>query len=193
MVLLAAFALSLLTHAAIAIFVHPWRAEREAEPVVAMRKVRIVHLVRVPPATPRPQQPRRKTAMQPPHLAALPEHRALPALRGAGPTPAPEIPTPVPTARCTAADIPASVIAEPSPPPIEPATRALDVSGTASITVQLDRDGVVTGAAITESTGDPVFDALAVSMARSARYAPAQHACKAVASEYLFHVQFYAW
>jgi TonB family protein len=94
---------------------------------------------------------------------------------------------------CASGDEAAAVLEEPTAPPIAAAARALDVSGTAAIEVQLDSGGAVTGAAISQSTGDPTFDALAVGMARDAKYSPARHACKAVASTYLFRVQFYAW
>jgi TonB family protein len=94
---------------------------------------------------------------------------------------------------CSGADESAALVATPPPPEISPEVRALDVSGTASILVQLDKTGNVTGASIAQSTGDASFDAMALSMARQATYAPARHECVAVAATYLFKVQFYAW
>jgi TonB family protein len=99
-------------------------------------------------------------------------------------------PTPPP---CAGADLPAAVAASPPPPAIPSSVRALNVSGVAAIRVDLDRDGNVTGAEIMQSVGDPSFDAIALQLAKEAHYTPAQHACKTIASTYVFRVRFYAW
>ena len=59
--------------------------------------------------------------------------------------------------------------------------------------MQLDANGQVTGASVTQSTGNSSLDLVAVAMARDARYTPALHECKPVASAYTFSVKFVAW
>ena len=81
----------------------------------------------------------------------------------------------------------------PSPPDIPPAARANGTSGVAMVRVQLDENGQVTGAGVTQSTGNSSLDIVAVAMARDARYTPALHDCKPVAGAYTFSVKFFAW
>jgi TonB family protein len=194
-VLLAAFALSLIVHAVLAIFVHPPRPQPQTEAIIAMRRVKIVRVVPTPRPAPPPKSLPRRTPVTPPHVISN-EKRGVPAIHpqgiatatpGARPSPPPS-PTP-----CAGQDESATVVATPSPPEISPAVRALDVSGIAAVLVQLDKSGNVTGVSIAQSTGDASFDALAVSMAREASYTPARHGCTAIAATYLFKVQFYAW
>ncbi|HEY9086386.1 MAG TPA: TonB family protein [Candidatus Tyrphobacter sp.] len=194
-VLVAAFALSILIHTVVATFLHPSRPRFPTrELVTTMRRTTILR------ATPSPirKPPRRSTHVAAPHVVAAVVHPRAP-FPAAGTTapPAasgpPESPRPATGTRCPSADAFAGVVATPPPPQILPAVRALDVSGTAAIRVQLDPDGAVVDAAIVQSSGDASFDALAMGMARDARYAPARHACVAIASSYLFRVRFYAW
>ncbi len=104
------------------------------------------------------------------------------------------MPTPAPvTGHCATPNAPAAVIAAASAPPIPPGVRAESISATAAILVNLDENGSVTNAEIAQSTQSPSFDALALEMARDTQYAPARRACIAVASTYLFRVQFSAW
>ena len=195
--LLAALAISLLIHALVALYVHPWRTEGENEPIVAMRNVRIERVLPTPRAKPVHTRQPPRVPLHPPRQMAIRSHATLPAIRVARgarasnerPKSAPT-PTPLP---CNSADAPAAIADEPTAPPISAAVRALDVSGTAAVAVQLDSTGAVISASIAGTTGDTNFDAIALEMARDARYTPAFHACKAVASTYLFRVEFYAW
>jgi TonB family protein len=59
--------------------------------------------------------------------------------------------------------------------------------------VQLDPQGYVLGASVTQSTGNSSLDLVAVAMARDARYAPALHDCKPVSAVAVFSVKFVAW
>ncbi len=81
----------------------------------------------------------------------------------------------------------------PSPPDIAPDARAKGTSGVALVSVRLDPNGQVLGADVTQSTGNSSLDLVAVAMARDARYSPARHDCKPVASAYTFSVKFVAW
>lgn len=194
-VLLAAFALSLTVHIMLAVFVHPLRPQQQPEAEVAMRRVKIIRVIPTPHPTP-PPSPRR-TAVVPPHVISRAyRRRAVAAFHpqeAPSETPVPKPPTAPTATPCAGTDEPATIVASPPPPDITPAVRALDVSGTAAVLVQLDKSGTVTGAAIAQSTGDASFDAMAVSMAREATYAPARHGCTAIAATYNFKVQFYAW
>jgi TonB family protein len=71
--------------------------------------------------------------------------------------------------------------------------RAQGTDGTAAVDVRLDDTGQVTAATVVHSTGNSSLDAIAVSLARAARYTPALHDCRAVASAYTFSVKFFAW
>lgn len=194
-VLLAAFALSLIVHAVLALFAHPLRPQSQTETLIAMRRVKIVRVVPTPRPTP-PPPPHHRASVTPPHVSSTASRHTVTPIgprRVANTTPVPTasaLPTVTP---CAGADEPASVVASPPPPQIAPAVRALDVSGTAAVLVQLDKNGSITGASIAQSTGDASFDSLAMSMAREATYAPARHSCTAIAATYLFKVQFYAW
>lgn len=196
--LLVAFALSLLVHTLFAAFVH-WHAGtvEQTPQVIDVRithPMRIARIVPTPPPTP-PPSPR--PAPSAPHLTRR--------TTGAGPgrsdvaqvpTPAPSVaPTPVSSAtpNCQKLDIPASISQTPDPPEIAPAARADATNGTARIRVQLDTNGNVTGTAVIASSGSTSMDLVAVELAKAARYAPATHQCKTVASTYDFTARFYAW
>ncbi len=197
--LVAAFALSLVVHAFIAFFLHPPRPTRSQQEA---RSARVTHIVITrqvvtPAPTPKPA-PRRTPGIIAPHVtAALPTAHAL----AAQPSPASGLPaqpaaTSAPAAAakaCATPDAPAGVVAAASPPPIPSGVRAQDVTAIAAVRVQLDATGSVVSAAIAQSTQSPSFDALAMEMARETQYAPARRDCKAVASSYLFRVQFSAW
>jgi TonB family protein len=163
-----------------------------------MRKVRVVRLM-PPRATSKPMRTTQppKAPLRPPHLTAVRARAQVPAFRVArGTSVAPKhvavAATPMP-ARCTNSSVPPTVVEEPSTPPIPAQVRALDVSGTVAVDVQLDSIGNITGASISQTTGNAAFDGIALAMARDALYSPARRACRAVASTYLFRVQFYAW
>jgi len=102
-------------------------------------------------------------------------------------------PTPVPTPNCTANDTPVEVIATPAPPDIDAAARGDRVSGIAQVQVTVGASGNVENASVLQSSGSSPLDLVAVNMARSAEYAPATHACKAITAIYTFRVKFIAW
>lgn len=195
--LVAAFALSILIHAIVAFVAHPLKPTHASE--IGTKLIQVQRIVAIrptqPPRTPPPHAKRRAIAV--PHLAqARPRsHAPVPAPPAAPPaTPAAVARVrPTPASGCTDRNAPAALVATPAPPQIPPAVRAQGVSGIAAVRVQLDTDGSVRAAALEQSTSSPSFDALAIAMARDARYAPARRDCIAVASSYLFRVQFSAW
>ncbi len=146
-----------------------------------------------PKATPAPHpQPSTRPA---PVKAHGPQPQAGGAGSAATSAPA-ERPSPVSTLAanaCEKSDIGAAVTENPSQPDIANAARTEGTSGVATINVQLDAQGAVTGANVTQSSGNSSLDVVALSMARGARYSPALRACKAVASAYAFRVRFFAW
>ncbi len=86
-------------------------------------------------------------------------------------------------------------VATPPPPTpdIPAAARGAAVSGTARVRVTVDPNGTIAAASLAQSSGDSGLDLAALAMARSASYAPATHACKPVAAEYVYAVKFVAW
>jgi TonB family protein len=187
-------------HALLAVIAHPPHPTHSQEERLSER-IALVRISRAtPPPTPRPS-PRPTPAIAVPHVvSAIPSPHA-PAARPSPvaaasarsrPRPAASPATPPPSA-CPAADASAAVVAAASPPPIPPGVRAQNVSAVAAVSVSLDANGNVTGAQIAQSTQSPSFDALALEMARDTQYAPARRDCKAIASTYLFRVQFSAW
>jgi TonB family protein len=197
--LLVAFALSLLVHLIVAFILHPPSPtpENQAE-VVSIEHRPATIAVRTLPTPPPP--PKRTPA---PRIvsSAKPSRNGPGAAANAGgsaaaPTPA-VAPTPQPAATsntgCTQANAAAAVVATPPPPEIAPDVRASGTSGVTEVSVQLDATGQVTGASVTQSTGNSSLDLVAVAMARDARYSPALHDCKPVATAYTFSVKFAAW
>ncbi|HTU83591.1 MAG TPA: TonB family protein [Candidatus Acidoferrales bacterium] len=199
--LIVAFALSLLIHLTFAI---AWRRLPNEQPggteVVSIehRRTAILHMATPPPRPKATPVAHPRPAARPlPH----PARHGTPARAGAGTAvaasaPPPPAPTPVATAAaaaCAKSNAGAAVLASPPPPEIPAETRAQDVSGIAVVDVKLDDQGDVTGANVTQSTGNSSLDLVAVSMARSARYAPATHDCKPVAATYSYSVKFVAW
>ena len=198
--LIAAFAISLLVHLLWAFLVR-----RTQEPIEAqVETVTISHRLMMTKMQTPPPQPKR-TPVPHPIESTRPLPRATHATQTVGSsggnariTPAP--PTPAPTAAATVAanacaknDVEAAVLATPQPPEIPGAARAEGTNGTTTVDVKLDAQGTVTGATIAQSSGNTALDVVALGMARDARYAPATHDCKAVASTYAFSVKFVAW
>jgi TonB family protein len=199
--LIAAFAISLLIHLLWAFLVR-----RSLPPIeTQVETVTIRHrLVMTKMATP-PPLPKR-TPVPHPVATSRPAPRATHATRTIGaqggtgrataaPTEAPT-PAPAPTATanpCEKNDIEAVVQSTPAAPQIPVAARAEGTSGTALIDVKLDAAGTVTGATISQSSGNTSLDVVALGMARDSTYAPATHDCKPVASTYTFSVKFVAW
>ncbi len=202
-----AFALSLFIHVLVASGLR-WplelrsRDETEIVHVQHLHLTRIAHVPTPPPRTPPPQTP-------PPRPIPAPSRAAPPVTHstsGSGPagtatfSPATARPTPIatvaalPTAKpCEHNDLPAALAASPPPPEISPQARADATSGTSRIRVTLDANGVVQTTAVASSSGSSSLDLVALSMARAAQYTPAQHDCKAVASDYVFSVKFVSW
>jgi len=197
--LLAAFAISLLVHLLWALFVRRTLPTSETR----VETVTISHrLVMSKMATP-PPLPKR-TPVPHPIASSRPAPRATHATQSIGaqggtgrataaPTPAPSIaPTGTPNP-CAKNDIDAVVLSTPAPPDIPVAARAEGTSGTTLVNVKVDAKGTVTGAAISESSGNSSLDVVALGMARDSTYSPATHDCKPVASTYTFSVKFVAW
>lgn len=201
--LLVAFALSLLVHVVVALILHPPSLTQESRAEVVSIEHRPATIALKRPPTPPPPPPRRKQSPAPRASSSLPPSpKGLtaegPGGRGPAPTPAvavatPPPATPAPGGACTQPNAPASVVATPGPPDIAPDARASATSGVALIAVALDAAGQVTGASVARSTGNGSLDVVALQMARDARYSPALHDCKAVASSYDFSVKFVAW
>ncbi|MDE2482954.1 MAG: TonB family protein [bacterium] len=203
-VLIVAFVLSLLIHAVVATGVR-WSAPVERVPdaqVVHLDHVHPLPIVRrtPPPATPTPAPPTAAPSARP---EPRPRPRKKPSRVGAGAgtgavaarsvASLPSVtPRTTPTPNC-ASDLPAALASAPPIPDIPPAARAAQTSGVARVKVTLDASGAVRDAAMVASTGNPGLDALALQMARAARYTPARHACAAVAGTYTFAVRFSAW
>lgn len=201
LILLAAFVLSLLAHAIVALIVRgPLRPPPEEGQIVTMHTRAAVVSVRRLEPTPPPHKPKRAPpkAVHVPVLAAVPVAHASPGRAQAERTPRPvrALPSIAPPAKvaCTAANQPAGVVGTPPPvPAIAANARAQAASGTARIAVQLNPRGRVTGSSIVQSSGSAALDALAQRMAAQTSYQPALTACKAVASTYVFSVRFAAW
>ncbi|MBV8639261.1 MAG: TonB family protein [Candidatus Eremiobacteraeota bacterium] len=204
--LLIAFAISLLVHAIVLSGVRsPFGPYKDETQVVSIQHVRALRLSRqptppppTPPVTPSPRSSAPSTASPNPH----PAHTAGGAGNGsskssgasAQPSAASSVtPKPSPTPNCATSDTTALLAQTPEPPDIAPDARGDATSGTATVRVSLDETGAVQQTTVVQSSGNPSLDLVAVTMARTAHYTPATHACKPVASEYLFKARFNAW
>ena len=199
--LVAAFVISLLVHAIVALLAHPWRERQENQPEVVgiyHRSVIISTARQTPRPRPAPTIAPRVVALSHPHAKTGKAAQATSGGSGRA-TPAPETPAPqtpppaVAGTTCRTADVAAAVISTPAPPDIPVDTRADDTSGVAAVKVSLDPEGQVLAAAVAESTGNSSLDLVAVGMARDARYSAPLHDCKPVAGSYTFSVKFVAW
>lgn len=204
LLLLIAFAISLLLHAAIALRMNwPFARPHDEPQIVSLEhRARIATITKTTP-TPRTQTP---PPLATPAATAAPVHapRATKPLgihgkpAGAPATVAKPASTPVPTATpagtaCTKSDANAAIVTAPAPPDLAPAVRAGATNAIVRVLVKLDDNGAVTDALVTQSSGNGSLDLVAVSMARSARYAPAYHACKPTAGTYNFSARFIPW
>jgi periplasmic protein TonB len=201
--LIVAFALSLLVHLLMALFAR-WPFERSKEQaevvhVSVLRTTRIAHVSTPPPQTPKPAPTSSPTAA--PVRAAARPHRGIggihagpPRVAQAPPTPPPSpAPSPAATTNCAKGDTSAQVVASPPPPDIAPNVRGEATSGTSRIRVTIDPQGNVQNAMVVGTSGNPSLDLVALTMAKSAQYAPAMHDCKTIASDYVYSVRFVAW
>jgi TonB family protein len=209
--LIVAFALSLLIHAAVATRIN-WSFREPTENVEVVHVQRVTQQKRIalmptppprtpsPPPTPIPTRAPRAAPKSVKPLGKPAAHGYRPAPVGvAATTPAPtQAPTPAATATpspasCAKGNVPSELTASPAPPDIAPQVRAQANSGTATIRVTLDASGAVQNATVIQSSGNTSLDFVALSMAKSAQYTPAYENCKAVASTYNFSAKFVAW
>jgi TonB family protein len=197
--LIVAFALSLLIHLILTGVIRwPFAPETEEVQIVRIEHLhatRIAHVPPPPPHTPAPAPPRRvpvhvakATAINP--NSSLTQGRII-----TGPTESPAPPTPAATAtpNCATSDTAVQMIASPSPPDIPPAARGDQTNGITRVRVIVNPQGSIESTAVIGSSGNSSLDQVAIAMARQAQYAPATHACKAVASDYTYAVKFIAW
>lgn len=199
-ILILAIVLSLLLHAIVAWLLRPPASteSKQIERVSIVRRQSTIALPKPPTPPPRPHRTPAPRVVAPKRPRKAATHAAAqPSLGGRGTaTPVPTAaPTTAPTsvAGCAQPNAPAAVTASPPPPQIPSDVRAQAISGIAGVTVQLDSNGNVTGAAVAQSTGNSSLDLVAVSMARAAGYSPALKNCKPVASSYAYTVKFVAW
>jgi TonB family protein len=190
--LIVAFALSLLIHLTVTQVIRwPFRTAEDDVQIVRIEHLhatRIAH-VPTPPHTPRPAP----SAVP----SVAPKNVALGNGRGTlvrSPSPAPTLaptPTAAPTPNCVANDTPVQMTSPPPPPSeIASAARADRITNVARIRVIVDPNGSVSNATVLQTSGSSSMDLVAISLARAAQYAPATHACKAIASDYTFQVRF---
>jgi TonB family protein len=190
--LIVAFALSLLIHLIVTqVMRWPFRPSEEEVQIVRIEHLHTTRIAHVPTPlhTPRPSPSAIPSTA--PKNVAIGNGRGAPAQPASPvPTVAPT-PTAAPTLNCVANDTPVEMVASPPPPSeIAPAARAERVSNIARIRVVVDPNGSVSSATVLQSSGSSSMDVVAVSLARAAQYAPATHACKAIASDYTFQVKF---
>jgi protein TonB len=206
--LIAAFAISLLLHLVLAGYLRwPFNVSSSESAVVKVHQITLTRIIphTPPPPTPAPTPhatPAVKSSVAPP---AVQPHRGkgVPVAHGVVPVPsrtaaATATPAPTPSATavaqaCAQHDISPAVTATADPVDIPPEARASKASGTAAIQVQIDPQGRVTTARVSQSSGSAGLDAVAMQMAKSATYSPALVRCKAVSSTYTFSVKFVAW
>jgi TonB family protein len=191
--LIVAFALSLLIHLIVTQVVRwPFQAPEEEVQIVRLEHVRTTHIAHIPsppPHTPQPA-PSARPSLAPKKVAIGNGHGALARTASPRPTPVPT-PTAAPTPNCATSDTAVELVGTPPPPSeIAPEARAERISNIARIRVIVDPNGNVSSATVLQSSGSSSMDLVAVSMARAAQYAPATHACKAIASAYTFQVRF---
>jgi periplasmic protein TonB len=196
--LIVAFALSLLIHLILTGIIRwPFAQENDEVQVVRIEHLhatRIAHVV-PPPHTPPPAPPRRvpvhvarATAINPNSTQG--EGRIVTAATAPPASPAPAATA---TPNCAANDTPVQVTAAAPQPEMASGARADQKSGIARVRLVVDPQGGIESATVIESTGSTSLDQVAVTMARSAQYAPATHACKAVAADFTYAVKFYPW
>jgi TonB family protein len=197
--LLAAFAVSLLIHVVWALIVRRPQApvETQVETVTIRHRLVLTKMATPPPLPKRTPVPHPAPTSRPaPHATHATVSTGAQGGTGRATAAPTQEPTPAPTVAavsCAKNDIDAVVTSTPAPPDIPVAARSEGTSGTTLVDVKLDAQGAVTGAAVSQSSGNPSLDVVAVGMARAATYSPATHDCKPVASTYTFSVKFVAW
>jgi TonB family protein len=194
--LIVAFALSLLLHLILSGVIHwPLNPSNQAEQIVHVARLNVTHVVRTPRPLPTPPPVVHRAAVRVAKATAVNPHGHTGEGRAVYATPAPTEPpaTPSPAPACSGTDTPVQLIASPAPPDIAPAARSDRISGIAQIHVTVSPEGAVENANVASSSGSTSLDLVALTMAKSAEYSPATHACKAIASDYTFSVRFIAY
>jgi len=195
--LIVAFALSLLIHLVLTGIIRwPFAPENDEVQIVRIEHLHTTHIAHVtPPPARSPAPPPRRVPVHVARAAAVNPNSSAEgrAVTGTVAPPASPTPTPMPTPNCAANDTPVQMIASPPPPEIAPGARGEQKSGIASVRVIVDPQGAIESTMVIASSGSTSLDQVAVTMARSAQYAPATHACKAVAADYTYSVKFTAW
>jgi TonB family protein len=197
--LISAFALSLLLHFLFALTLHKRGSEKptDVEVVRLEHRSMVLHVTKTPP--PPPPHPKHTPApvnSPAPKRSAAATKPAGPGGSGTPPPPPPATSTPAPVAvtnPCGRNDAEAALVSEPTPPVIPVTARSDGTSGTTVVKVELDLKGTVTGTSVAQTSGSQTLDLIAVQMARDAEYSPALHDCKPVATAYEFSVRFAAW
>jgi protein TonB len=209
--LLGALAISILAHAAFALFARTI-PRAEAAPAPTPDRLQIVHLVPPPTPVPTPKptvpplpQPIRPTV---PVAIAPKLHLPLPRVASSTGPSAPSEPRVAATSGTVVAGDPnATGTGSPAPPrpacsspdapartisaaPAEAPDGATDLPATADVEVTLDAAGGITDVRIYRSTNDPLLDRAAVRAARGSTYAPALVDCRPAGGTYLFRVDF---
>ncbi len=195
-----ALALSIVFHLLAALFFHrnplDFRSGVARITVQALpRPLTIARQTPIPPTPPPTPRPRvRRSVATPISKRPGPGRpvRAVPPTAAPSPPPTPK-PAPSPALACLAASTSPRMLAEPTAPPIDPATRAQRTTGTSVIAIAVDARGAFGNATIQSSSGNAALDVLALQMAKNAEYAPATRDCRAVAGTMLFRVKFQAW
>ncbi len=191
--LIVAFALSLLIHLIVTQVIRwPFRPHEEDVQIVRIEHLHATHIAHVP--TPSPHTPQPAPSAVPSVVSktvAIGNGRGTLALTASpAPTVAPT-PTAAPTPNCVANDTPVAMVASPPPPSeIASVARSERITNVARIRVIVDANGTVSNATVLQTSGSSSMDLVAISLARAAQYAPATHACKAIASDYTFQVRF---
>lgn len=195
-----ALALSIVLHILAALFFHhnplDLRSGVARITVQALpRPLTIAHQTPIPPTPPPTPQPRAHRPVATPlskRPGPGPAARAVPPTAAPSPPPTPK-PVPSPALACLAASTTPRMLADPTAPPIDPATRAQRTTGTSVIAIAVDSRGAFINATIQSSSGNAALDVLALQMAKNAQYAPATRDCRDVAGTMLFRVKFQAW
>jgi protein TonB len=193
--LIVAFALSLLIHLILTGVIRwPFRLANDDVQTVTIEHLHTVHIAHVTPPSHTPAPKRvpvhlaKTTALNP--KSSLTEGTVV---TGTPVAPASTAPTPTPTPNCATNDTPVQMLASPPPPDLAPDPRAGRVSGVTRVRVLVDPDGKAQDVAVIASSGSSSLDQIVVGVARTAQYTPAMHACKAVAGDYMYAVEFFAW
>jgi TonB family protein len=195
--LIVAFALSLLVHLILSGVIRwPLHPSQGSEQIVHVAQLQVLHVM-PPPHTPKPvpshAPPVHRTPVHVARVTAVNPRSNTSEARAVLGTATPQ-PTLAPTATPDCSnDTPVQLVSEPPAPEISPDARGGHVSGITQVRVVVNASGGIESANVVASSGSDALDLVAVGMAKDAQYAPAMHACKAIASDYTFSVRFIAY